>query len=91
MLTCLTSLNLCMLKDIILIKTKKLCISSIQHGGIRAFFSLEYYEGIRTFLTPGIFLYLSVLGDFELYQVFMCQAILIFLNIYIITKRIETL
>ena len=60
-------------------------------GVLEHFFSLEYYEGIRTFLTPGIFLYLSVLGDFELYQVFMCQAILIFLNIYIITKRIETL
>ena len=39
------------------------------------------YEGIRTFLPPEIFSDLEELGPYELYQVFMCQTVLIFPNI----------
>ena len=62
-------------------------------------------EGIRTFYILGHILGLVALGHFglknhtrkidkthkvfELYQVFMCQTLLIFSKIYIIYKRIE--
>ena len=63
-------------------------------------------EGIRKFSLLGYILGLGALGqfglksqtkkidkidkDFELYQVFMCQTVLIFPKIYIVTKKIET-
>ena len=47
-------------------------------------FWMEYsMVALGYFLPPAIFLDLEVLGHFGLYQVFMCQTVLIFPNIYI--------
>ena len=54
----------------------------------RLYYTLLYsssiqYGVIRTFLSAGIFLDVGVTGH---YQVFMCQILLIFPNIYIVLK-----
>ena len=62
--------------------------SSIQCRGIRTFFSpsdIFGLGGIRTFWTQSQERKLD--KDYELYQLFMSQTVLIFPNIYIIHKK----
>ena len=72
-------------------KQKFKCIqSSIQNEGIRTFFPIGYFglEGIRKFGLKNQTIVIDKIDKyFELYQVFMCQIVLIFRKIYTIYQK----